>query len=266
MLGLDQRARRAGADLALVEGEHREALERLVVEVVAGAATSAKKMFGLLPPSSSVTGIRFWLAYCMIRRPVVVSPVKAILAIRLEEASGLPASTPKPLTTLTTPGGQQVGDQLDDLQDRPRGLLGRLDDHAVAGGQRGRQLPDGHQDREVPRDDLAHDAQRLVEVVGDGVRRRSRRCRPPGPGSRRRSSGSGPRPAAGPRPGSPGPACRSPRSRRPRASPGWLRCGRRSCSGCRRARRRRSGPSCAWRRARRPARARCPRRWSGRSR
>ncbi|MCY1521839.1 hypothetical protein D9M68_566710 [compost metagenome] len=45
-------------------------------------------------------------AYCMIRRPVVVSPVKAILAMRLLEASGLPASRPKPVTTLITPGGR----------------------------------------------------------------------------------------------------------------------------------------------------------------
>ena len=42
----------------------------------------------------------------MISRPVVVSPVKAILAMRLFCASGLPASTPKPLTTLMTPGGR----------------------------------------------------------------------------------------------------------------------------------------------------------------
>ncbi len=71
------------------------------------AATSAKKMLGDLPPSSSVTGIRFWLAYCMIMRPVVVSPVKAILAMRGDEASGLPASSPKPLTMLRTPGGSR---------------------------------------------------------------------------------------------------------------------------------------------------------------
>jgi hypothetical protein len=43
----------------------------------------------------------------MMRRPVVVSPVKAILAMRGLEASGLPASTPKPLTTLSTPGGSR---------------------------------------------------------------------------------------------------------------------------------------------------------------
>ena len=64
-------------------------------------------MFGLLPPSSSVTGMRFWLAYCMMSRPVVVSPVKAIFAIRLLEASGLPASTPKPPTMFSTPSGSR---------------------------------------------------------------------------------------------------------------------------------------------------------------
>ena len=43
----------------------------------------------------------------MIRRPVVVSPVNAILAMRGFDASGLPASRPKPLTTLSTPGGNR---------------------------------------------------------------------------------------------------------------------------------------------------------------
>ena len=109
------------------------------------------------------------MAYCMISRPVVVSPVNAILAMRLFWASGLPASTPKPLTTLSTPGGQQVADQVHQHHDRHRRLLGRLHHHAVAGGQRRRELPARHQDREVPRDDLADDAERLVEVIGDGV-------------------------------------------------------------------------------------------------
>jgi hypothetical protein len=68
---------------------------------------SSKKMLGLFPPSSRVTGMMFWLAYCMINRPVVVSPVKAILRIRLDDASGFPASIPKPFTTLITPGGSR---------------------------------------------------------------------------------------------------------------------------------------------------------------
>ncbi len=49
----------------------------------------------------------FSLAYCMISRPVVVSPVNATLATRALDASGLPASTPKPLTMFSTPGGSR---------------------------------------------------------------------------------------------------------------------------------------------------------------
>ncbi len=56
------------------------------------AITSVKKMLGLLPPSSSVTGIRFSVAICRIRRPVFVSPVKAILAIRFERTRAAPTS------------------------------------------------------------------------------------------------------------------------------------------------------------------------------
>ena len=41
--------------------------------------------------------------------------------------------------------------------------------HAVPGGQRRRQLPCRHEQREVPRDDLPDHAQRLVEMIGDGV-------------------------------------------------------------------------------------------------
>ena len=59
-----------------------------------------------IEPASSVTGMRFSEAYCMMSRPVVVSPVKATFATRGLEASGLPASIPKPCTTLTTPLGR----------------------------------------------------------------------------------------------------------------------------------------------------------------
>ena len=47
----------------------------------------------------------FCAAYCMISRPVTVSPVKAILAIRGFEASAMPTSAPGPLTTFMTPCG-----------------------------------------------------------------------------------------------------------------------------------------------------------------
>jgi hypothetical protein len=68
---------------------------------------SSKKMLGDLPPSSRVAGIRLVAAAWAITRPVAVEPVKAILAMRLLVASGMPASRPKPLTTLSTPGGSR---------------------------------------------------------------------------------------------------------------------------------------------------------------
>ncbi len=41
----------------------------------------------------------------MIRRPVVVSPVKATLSMRLLEARAIPTSAPGPTITLITPFG-----------------------------------------------------------------------------------------------------------------------------------------------------------------
>ncbi len=64
---------------------------------------------------------------------------------------------------------QQVADDFHQHQNAQRGLLGRLEHDAVTSRQRGGQFPRGHQQREVPRNDLTNDAQRLVEVVGRGV-------------------------------------------------------------------------------------------------
>ena len=47
----------------------------------------------------------FSAAYCMMSRPVTVSPVKAILEIRGLAASALPISPPGPVTMLSTPAG-----------------------------------------------------------------------------------------------------------------------------------------------------------------
>ncbi len=62
-------------------------------------------MLGDLPPSSVVDGMMFWAAYCMISRPVTVSPVNPILAMRGLVASALPISPPGPVMMLITPGG-----------------------------------------------------------------------------------------------------------------------------------------------------------------
>ena len=154
-------------------------------------------MLGDLPPSSSVTGIRFSEAYCMISRPVVVSPVKATFATRGLWASGLPASTPKPCTTFTTPLGRMSA---------MSSISAMIDTGVCSAGLSTTQFPAASagasfqvaiKQREVPGDDLPHDAERLVEVVGDGVVVELRDVRPPAPGCSPRNSGSGPPPAAG---------------------------------------------------------------------
>ena len=61
-------------------------------------------------------------------------------------------------------------EQLAEAQRRERRLLGRLEDDRAAAGQRGPELPGRHQQREVPRDDLPDDADRLLEREGQVAR------------------------------------------------------------------------------------------------
>jgi ParB family chromosome partitioning protein len=61
----------------------------------------------------------------------------------------------------TTPGGRSACWQISaEGQRGQRGRLRRLQYHRVAAGQRGCDLPGEHEQREVPRDDLAGDAER----------------------------------------------------------------------------------------------------------
>ena len=134
---------------------------------------------------------------------MVVSPVKAIFWMRGLDASGLPASRPKPLTMFSTPGGRmssissasgRVSSTSEGLRrpasgprQFPAASAGASFHVAIRMGKfHGIIMPD--------------DAQRLVIMVGDGSRRRSRRMRSfLCADDSRRSSGSGRPPAAGPR-------------------------------------------------------------------
>jgi len=66
-------------------------------------------------------------------------------------------------------GDAGVTVDLVELVAEQRALVGGLQDHAIAGGECGRELPARHQDGEVPRDDLTDHAERLVIVIGDRV-------------------------------------------------------------------------------------------------
>ena len=61
-------------------------------------------MFGLLPPSSSVTRFNPSTAVRMISLPVAVCPVNATFRTPGCRTSAAPTSGP-PITTFTTPGG-----------------------------------------------------------------------------------------------------------------------------------------------------------------
>jgi hypothetical protein len=166
---LDQRAARAGADLALVEGEQHQALDGLVEEVVVGRHHVVEEHVGAL--AAQLQRGRDQVGGGRLRDHLAGGGAagEGDLGDALAGGQRVPASRPKPLTMLSTPGGSRSAISSTSTRMLIGRALGGLEHHAVAGAQRRRQLPGRHQDREVPGDDLADHAERLVEVVGDGV-------------------------------------------------------------------------------------------------
>ena len=111
----------------------------------------------------------------MISPPVAVEPVKATFSTPGCVTRCAPTTGPGPGTTLIVPGREaDLGRELGHPQrgERRRGV--GLEHDGAAGGQGGRQLPRGHHQRVVPRDDLAADADGLLQRVeqerpADGV-------------------------------------------------------------------------------------------------
>ena len=143
------------------------ALPKTAIGADAAAASrsaSAKTTFADLPPSSSVTRLIVSAAAAAMPRPTSVEPVKAIFATSGCSTSRLPHTLPGPATTLTTPSGIPASSAIfSNSSARQRRELGRLEHDRVPGRQRRSQLPAGDHEREVPRDDQPHDAERLAE-------------------------------------------------------------------------------------------------------
>src|SRR5699024_4881857 len=166
---VDQRAGRAGADFSLVQGKHREALESLVEELVLLVHDIREEQGWGFAAQLQGDG----------DNPLGCDLVDdaANLGGTSERDLGDALGTGQSGTCLRTEAiddvqdaiRQQVCDLFDQVQQGGRGLLCRLQDDGVTGSQRWCDLPGSHEDREVPGDDLTHDAQWLVEVVGDGV-------------------------------------------------------------------------------------------------
>ncbi len=97
-----------------------------------------------------------------MRRPTSVEPVKAILSI-----SGwvtiISPTAPSPVTMLTTPVGSPASRQRSAKSSAVSEVYSAgFSTTVLPMAMRGRDLPRQHQQREVPRDDLAADAERLA--------------------------------------------------------------------------------------------------------
>ncbi len=134
------------------------------------SAASSKITFADLPPSSSVSETPRPASAAWMSLPTAVEPVNATLSMSGSRTSAAPAA-PSPGHDRDDAGRQLR--LLEDLGEDERGQrrrLGRLQHAGVAAGERGRQLPGGHQQREVPGHDLGGDAERRGLAAADSIR------------------------------------------------------------------------------------------------
>ena len=137
------------------------------------SAQSSKTMFAALPPSSSVSRLPVPASSRWIALPTSVEPVNAILSTS-PSTSAAPVR-PSPVTMLTTPGGSSAWRTTSQKRSAVSGVVSAgLSTTVLPARERRRDLPREHQQREVPRDDLAGDAdrprapvrERVLELVG----------------------------------------------------------------------------------------------------
>ncbi len=180
-----------------------------------------------MPPSSIETLSTFSAAWAISLRPTSVEPVK--LSLRRRGSAMIGAETElddEPVITLRTPGRKAA--LLEDLREREhrqRRLLGRLDHHRAAGGDRRADLAGAHRVREVPRGDEEAGADRLAHHQHPARRRCRRACSSRRSAAPRRRTSGRTRPRRRSRPSTPSPPCPS-----------------RASSGARARRRARSAP------------------------
>ena len=100
----------------------------------ASRSASGRMMFGLLPPSSSVTRLSALPHLAPISRPTTVEPVKATLSTPGLSTSAAPVS-PSPVSTLTVPGGNPASRQSSPRRSAVSGVCSagfRISEHPAA--------------------------------------------------------------------------------------------------------------------------------------
>src|SRR5699024_7210457 len=75
-------------------------------------STSSKMMYGDLPPNSSATRLKSWLAFSIIFVPVAPEPVNDIIRTLGWPDKGVPTPSPSPLTRLNTPLGTSAASNI----------------------------------------------------------------------------------------------------------------------------------------------------------
>jgi hypothetical protein len=101
--------------------------------IAASGSASENTMFGLLPPSSSVSFFRFPAAAWTISLPTSVEPVKATLSTSVVGGEGGTGGLAEARDDVDhAVRDARLGDQLGQSQRGERRLLGRLEDDAVA--------------------------------------------------------------------------------------------------------------------------------------
>ena len=98
-----------------------------------------------------------------MRLPVSVSPVSEMRSTSMCAASAAPTTSPRPVTTLSTPSGTPASLASSASRTVVSGVARRRLEHdRVPGRERRPDLPDRHPHRVVPGADLADDADRLA--------------------------------------------------------------------------------------------------------
>src|SRR6266566_3592885 len=120
----------------------------LIPSATAAGSASSKTSTGALPPSSRCTRLSVSAAVRAISLPVFTSPVSETRRTSGCRTIPAPTGSPSPVITLKTPGG--------------RISAASSAKRSVASGERGRQLPDRHHQRVVPRGDPADYPERLA--------------------------------------------------------------------------------------------------------
>ena len=158
--GRDDEARGGRAALA---GGVEGALHRAFDGRLSGPRRPAPRAGSCRPSRAGTLAMPPAIAACATRLPVDRAGEGDRRPRARRRGSPAPTTEPRPITRLNTPGGRPA--RLEDLRERPgaaRHEVGGLEHHAVAVGERRRDLPGRDRDREVPRRDHADHAERLA--------------------------------------------------------------------------------------------------------